>query len=296
MRNKLCLLVIFCCFSFALMAKGKYTNGSPKFYFDSAVVLIPFEYQQSALFHTFTFEVIDSVVNLLLKNDRITLSIKGFSHADEGSDSVCQWLSDDRALFVKKYVIGRGVHENRIAFTTGMGAAKSVHSNVNKNNRSLHFRAELILNFPPPPPPIIADRDEDGILNEEDTCPDNFGYTDNNGCPDSNAIIIPFGSKEDWLSSFTYLALDSLVAVLQKNTTYNISIQGHSFKTEGTTDYCRHLAINRASLVKKYLLSRNIAGKRISSVNSFSFNRPLNAAKNNKEELANSRVQIFVHH
>ena len=295
MKNKLCLFLAFCCLFFAVTAKGKCVNTPPRFYYDSAVILIPFEYQQSALFHAFTFEVIDSVVNLLLKNDKITLSITGFAHADEGTDSVCKWLSEDRALFVKKYVLGRGVQENRIAFTMGMGAAKSIHNNINKNNRPLHFRAELVLNFPPPPPPIIADRDEDGILNEADNCPDLFGYTFNNGCPDSNAIIIPFGRKEDWLSSFTYTALDSVVVLLQKNTAYTISIQGHSFKTEGTANYCDHLAANRASLVKKYLLSRNISGKRIDDLNSFSFTRPLNAAKNDKEELANSRVQIFIH-
>ncbi len=288
------MLCLSCLQFYTAGAKNKCVNIA-QVYADSAIILIPFEYQQSALFHTFTFEVIDSVVNLLLKNDKITLSIKGFAHADEGSDSVCKWLSEDRALFVKKYILGRGVEENRIAFTTGMGAAKSAHSNINKNNQALYFRAELILNYPPPPPPIIADRDEDGILNEADTCPDLFGYADNKGCPDSNAVIIPFGSKEDWLSSFTYTVLDSIITVLEKNRGYSISIEGHAFKAEGNEDYCRKLAANRAALVKKYLLSRNVSNKRITGLNSFGFNRPLNAAKNSKEEVANSRVQIFIH-
>ncbi len=292
MKKILCLQLFIYCLLFASHAKGKWVN-SP-LYNDSAVVLIPFEYQQSALFHTFTFEVIDSVVNLLLKNDKITLSIKGFAHADEGTDSICKWLSDDRALFVKKYVLGRGVQEDRIAFSTGVGAAKSIHSNINKNNRSLHFRVELVLNFPPPPPPIIADRDEDGILNEDDTCPDLFGYFDNKGCPDSNAIIIPFGSKEDWLSGFTYRVLDSLVTVLKENKAYTIFIEGHAFKTEGNDIFCRDLAVNRAALVKKYLLSRNISAKRINSLSSYGYARPINTAKNPKDEVANSRVQIFI--
>jgi outer membrane protein OmpA-like peptidoglycan-associated protein len=296
MRNKLCLLAYFCCLHFfALMAKEKRIKNPQQVYADSAVILIPFEFQQSALYHTFTYEVIDSVVNLLLTSDKITLSIKGFAHEDEGTDSICKWLSDDRALFVKKYILGRGVSEGRIAFTTGMGAEKSIHSNINKNNKELHFRAELILNFPPPPPPIIADRDEDGILNEDDTCPDLFGYNEKKGCPDTNAVIIPFGSKEDWLSSFTYSVLDSVVVVLQKNKVYTITVEGHAFKTEGTVDFCNNLAANRADLVKKYLLSRNISSKRITSLNSFGINRPINAAKNHKEEVANSRVQIFIH-
>jgi outer membrane protein OmpA-like peptidoglycan-associated protein len=262
---------------------------------DSSVILIPFEFKQSALFHAFTFEVIDSVVNLLLKNDKITLSIKGFAHEDEGGDSVCKWLSEDRAGFVKKYILGRGVEEARIAFTTGVGTEKSANSIIDKNNHALFFRVELILTYPPPPPSIISDRDEDGILNEEDGCPDVFGYAENKGCPDTNAVIIPFGSKEDWLSHFTYTALDSIVTLLQKNSAYTISVEGHAFKTEGTAYYCARLAANRAEVVKKYLLSRNISIDKIKGITSFGSKRPLNAAKNQQEETANSRVQIFVH-
>jgi outer membrane protein OmpA-like peptidoglycan-associated protein len=295
MKNKLYLLCVLCCILVVASAKNSFGSFFPSTYKDSSVVLIPFEYKQSALFHPFTYEVIDSVVNLLLKNDKITLTIKGFAQVDEGSDSVCKWLSEDRASFVKKYILGRGVQEDRIAFTKGMGAANSTNNIVDKNNHAQYFRAELVLTFPPPPPPVIADRDEDGILNEDDTCPDIFGYAANNGCPDSNAIIIPFGNKEDWLRRITYAALDSVIDVLQKNKTFSILIEGHAFKTEGTPEYCGKLAANRALLVKKYLISRNIAGNRITAVHSYSFYRPLNAAKNPAAELANCRVQIFIH-
>lgn len=105
MRKKLYYLLVLCCVSVAAKATVNFSANSYK---DSAVVLIPFQYKQSALFHTFTYEVIDSVVNLLLKNDKITLTIKGFAQADEGSDSVCKWLSDDRALFVKKIYFRQG--------------------------------------------------------------------------------------------------------------------------------------------------------------------------------------------
>jgi outer membrane protein OmpA-like peptidoglycan-associated protein len=295
MKNKLYLLCVLCCIFFVATVKSNPVNSFPNIYKDSSVILIPFEYKQSALFHTFTYEVIDSVVNLLLKNDKITLTIKGFAQADEGSDSVCKWLSEDRALFVKKYILGRGVQEERIAFTQGMGAKNSGNSIIDKNNRTQYFRAELVLTFPPPPPPVILDRDEDGILNEEDTCPDLFGYTDNKGCPDSNAVIIPFGSKEDWLRRNTFAALDSVIDMMQKNKTFTISVEGHAYKTEGTPDVCERLAANRAALVIKYLLSRNITPKKIVTVNSYGFKRPLNAAKNPAAELANSRVQIFIH-
>ena len=294
MRNKLYLLCIVCCLCFVVKANDSRFQLLSQSYSDSAVVFIPFEYKQSALFHVFTYEVIDSVVNLLLKNDKITLTIKGFAQADEGTDSVCKWLSEDRAFFVKKYILGRGVQEERIAYTEGMGAKKSTHSIIDKNNRTQYFRAELVLTFPPPPPTIIADRDEDGILNEADTCPDNFGYADNKGCPDSNAIIVPFEPTHAYLSAFTYRVMDSVVALLLNNTTYKLRIEGHAFEKEGTADVCEWLAINRAALVKKYLLSRFVPAKNILTVNSYGVRRPLNAAKNPAEEVANSRVQIFI--
>lgn len=292
MRKTACLfyLFIFTCIH-GLYAEKRLFAGEA----DSSLILIPFEFQQSALYHSFTYEVIDSVAAILLKNEKITLSIRGFAHADEGSDSICKWLSEDRALFVKKYIMGRGVDESRIAFTAGMGAERSLNNNTDKNNRVLYFRAELVLNYPPPPPPFIADRDEDGILNEADGCPDTFGYADNNGCPDSNAFIIPFGSKEDWLAAFTYHKLDTLVKILRQYPAYAISIQGHAYKTEGNDFLCSQLAANRAAIVKRYLLSRNIEEKRILAVGSFGSQRPLNAAKNPAAELANCRVQVFIY-
>ncbi len=294
MRNKLYLLCIVCCFCFVVKANSNRYQLFPQPYSDSAVVLIPFEYKQSALFHVFTYEVIDSVVNLLLKNDKITLTIKGFAQADEGTDSVCKWLSEDRAFFVKKYILGRGVQEERIAYTEGMGARKSTHSIIDKNNRTQYFRAELVLTFPPPPPPIIADRDKDGILNEADTCPDNFGYADNKGCPDSNAIIVPFEPTHAYLSAFTYRVMDSVVALLLNNATYKLRIEGHAFEKEGTGSMCKQLAGEREQVVYRYLLTRNIQPGRITKLESFGSTRPLNTGKNPLDEAKNSRVQIFV--
>jgi outer membrane protein OmpA-like peptidoglycan-associated protein len=283
-------LILFTCIQ-PLRAAPKPFAG----YADSSLILIPFQFQQSALYHAFTYEVIDSVAGLLLKNEAITLSIRGFAHADEGSDSVCKWLSEDRALFVKKYIMGRGVNESRIAFTGGMGAENSGNNHTDKNNRVQYFRAELVLNFPPPPPPVITDRDEDGILNEADGCPDAFGYADNKGCPDSNAFIIPFGNKEDWLAGFTYRKLDTLVKLLRQYPAYTISIQGHAHQTEGNAVLCGQLAANRAAVVKRYLLSRGIEEKRILAVGGFGSNRPLNAAKNPAAVSANCRVQVFIY-
>jgi outer membrane protein OmpA-like peptidoglycan-associated protein len=261
-------------------------------YADTPVILIPFDYKQSALYHAFTYEVIDSVVNLLFKNKGITLSIDGYVHPDEGNDTICKYLSLNRALFVRDYILGRGIDSSRILYVRGSGKVKPKYSN--KQGRILNCRAELKMNYPPTPEELRrADIDEDGIPDIEDGCVNVFGYKENNGCPDTGAVIIPFENQQSSLSPFTYKALDSVVAVLRENPSFTILIQGHAYKKEGVKYVCDRLAKERAEVVKKYLLSRNISANRIVSVQSFSSRRPCNGGKTPLEQYANSRAQIF---
>jgi outer membrane protein OmpA-like peptidoglycan-associated protein len=274
---------------------GKITLGNKPVYTDSSVILIPFDYKQSALYHAFTYEVIDSVVNLLLRDSSITLSINGYAHPDEGNDTICKYLSLNRALFVRDYILGRGVQPFRIILVRGMGKRHSDKSNVNKDGHALNCRAELVLNFPPPPtPPRIEDRDEDGIADADDACADEYGYKENNGCPDKNAIVIPFETQQSWLSPATYKMLDSAVIMLRENPTVKLSVQGHAYPTEGIYSFCERLAAERAEVVKKYLRSRNIADSRIIAVKSFGSSHPYNAGKNPQEIALNSRAQIML--
>lgn len=277
-----------------IFAAPEVYTAEQKTYSDSSLVLIPFEYKQSALYHAYTFEVIDSVVNLLLKNDSITLTINGYSHPDEGSDTICKYLALNRALFVRDYILGRGVKDARIILVRGMSKSRSEKSNVNADGHALNCRAELMLNFPPPPPPIIYDRDEDGIADSTDACADEFGYAANKGCPDKNFIVIPFDMQQAWLSPLTYKALDSVVVMLKENPAASIIIQGHALKQEGIAIVCERLSAERAEVVKKYLLSRNIAACRITAVESYGALRPLNRAKNPQEALQNVRVQLYI--
>jgi len=268
---------------------------SQKIYSDSGVILIPFDYKQSALFHAYTFEVIDSVVNLLFRNDKITLSIDGYAHQDEGSDTIVKYLSLNRALFVRDYILGRGVKENRIIMVQGMGAVRSNNSNVNADGHALNCRAELRLNYPPPPAPVvIPDADADGVPDTADACATEFGYKENGGCPDKDAVTIPFEFQESTLSSRTYYALDSVIAVLKQNPSFTVAIQGHAYAAEGINAVCERLGMERASIVKNYLVSRNISGNRIVSVENFGKRRPCSPGRNPMEIALNSRAQLAI--
>ena len=151
-----------------------------------------------------------------------------------------------------------------------------------------------ILNYPPPPPPIIYDRDEDGIPDSTDACVEVFGYAEKEGCPDKDAIMIPFEINGAWLAPKSFSALNNVVKTLQENPSYSIKIEGHAYKTEGINTVCNNLSAERAFMVKQYFLSRNITSKRIATVESFSNRRPINTGKNYEQILLNVRAQVFL--
>jgi outer membrane protein OmpA-like peptidoglycan-associated protein len=258
-------------------------------------VIIRFDYKQSALFHSFTFEVLDSVVDILLRDTAVKLSIDGYAYKDEGTDTICYFLSLNRAIFIQTYVIGRGVDSLRITSINAYGRRHQNFTNTDKNGFLINCRAELRLIYPPPPiNPELFDRDEDGISDSKDKCPDVFGYKENGGCPDKGAVLVPFAINESALYAMTYYVLDSVIAVLKENPAFKISISGHAHLAEGVYSVCEKLAVERAEIVKQYLLSRMINPSRIVAVKSYGISRPLNPAKNPKQILKNIRAEILI--
>ena len=258
-------------------------------------VIIRFDYKQSALFHSFTFEVLDSVIDILLRDTAVKLSIDGYAYKEEGSDTICYFLSLNRAIFIQTYVIGRGVDSLRITSIKAHGRKHSEFTSKDKDGFLINCRAELRIIYPiPPKEPEFVDRDEDGIADSKDKCPDVFGYKDNGGCPDTGAAVIPFAIYESALYSMTYGVLDSVIAVLKANPALSVSISGHAHTVEGTKSVCDRLAAERADIVKLYLLSRQINPSRVLVVKNYGTSRPLNPAKNPKQILKNIRAEILI--
>lgn len=256
-------------------------------------IVIRFEYKQSALFHKFTLETLDSVIRILLLDTNISLSIDGYAYKDEGSDTVAYYLSLNRALFIETYVLGRGVALTRINQIKAWGKTRQKYVNKDKNGLWVNCRAELRLVYPPPPKKkAFFDKDEDGIADDEDKCPEVFGLSDFDGCPDSGAIVVPFAIADWGLTSPSYNVLDSVSKLLRDNPELTISIDGHANLAEGSYALCMKLAAERAEIVKNYLYSRQVSRSRILDVNSYGISRPANAAKNPQQVLKNARAEI----
>jgi len=260
-------------------------------------VLIPFEYKQSSLNYHSTFRLIDSVIKILHSDDSITFSIDGYAYFEEANEDICYWLSMNRALSVKNYVLGQGIDSLRLSAFRGNGKQRSILRKLNKQEVQYHYTAEITLNYPIPPPPIgIQDMDGDGIADIEDSCRSEFGESVRNGCPDKNAIIVPFELQQSSLFSDTYQALDSVIVLLQNDPTLNIAIQGFAYKTEGIKTVCNLLAKERADIVQRYLLSRQINASRIAPLKNMNSRRPITAGRNPWEIARNARAEIILVH
>lgn len=253
-------------------------------------VVIPFEFKQSAIYQQITNRLMDSVAEILLLNDSVTLSIDGYSHQDEGNDTITKYLSLNRALFVKSYILGRGIDTSRFISIVSYGKTRQLYRGT-RNLGIGNCRAVIKLNYPTPPPKA-SDKDGDEIIDEIDGCPEIYGELINEGCPDSNIIIVPFATEASSLHAITYKVLDSVVTLLKYHPTYTISIEGHAYKTEGIRGVCEALAKDRAEMVKQYLLSRFILKSRIITVTSAGIKRRISAGRNPLEVAYNSRAEI----
>jgi outer membrane protein OmpA-like peptidoglycan-associated protein len=291
------ILLIFLCTGFSVFAGmpaappvASSSQSQPP---DKDTIVIRFEYKQSALFHRYTLETLDSVIKILLRDTTITLSIDGYAYKDEGSDTICYYLSLNRALFIEDYVLGRGVALTRINQIKAWGRTRQKYVNKDKNGLWVNCRAELRLVYPPPPKPkVFLDKDEDGIADDEDKCPDVFGLSDFEGCPDSGAIVVPFPIADWALTPPTYNVLDSVIKLLRDNPELTIAIDGHAHLAEGSYAMCTKLAAERAGIVKNYLLSRQVSQSKITEIKSYGISRPVNAAKNPLQILKNARAEI----
>lgn len=260
-----------------------------------STVIIPFDHKQSTLNYTATFRTIDSVAIILNADTTIRFSVFGYSHFDEGNDYVCYWLSHDRADAVKSYLFGRGADSMRMRTIQALSKARSLTTGYQDEPVYYNHTTEIVLHYPIPPPPVnIDDMDGDGIEDKLDSCANEYGYPELNGCPDRNAIIIPFDEGQSAIISAAYHVMDSVVQLLKDNASLSFVIDGHAYYSEGVQTLCNRIAAERADIVKRYLLSRQVDVARIISIKNFSNSRPLNAGRNPREIARNYRAELHL--
>nr|WP_294859270.1 OmpA family protein [uncultured Fluviicola sp.] len=118
----------------------------------------------------------------------------------------------------------------------------------------------------------IPDTDGDGILDDRDECPKIKGVAENNGCPkiekEEQEIIntafnnLEFMTGKAIILKSSYKSLNDLAALLQKKQEWGLLISGH---TDNVGDDAKNMVLSkeRAEAVKDYLTIKGIAANRL---------------------------------
>ena len=146
------------------------------------------------------------------------------------------------------------------------------------------------------------DSDGDGINDAEDKCPDKPGPASNFGCPELKKEVrnlfkkamngIQFETGKDIIKKVSYPILDQIVAVMELNEEYNLTISGH---TDNVGDDAMNLDLSerRAASVRKYLINKGIDEKRLTSLG-FGETKPIADNKTAKGRALNRRVEFEI--
>lgn len=146
------------------------------------------------------------------------------------------------------------------------------------------------------------DSDGDGVLDSEDKCPHNPGPASNYGCPELKKEVrnlfkkamtgIQFESGKDIIKKSSYPILDQIVAVMELNPEYHLTISGHT-DNAGDDDKNMQLSIDRAAAVGKYITDKGIDSHRITT-QGFGETKPIADNKTSKGRAQNRRVEFEI--
>jgi outer membrane protein OmpA-like peptidoglycan-associated protein len=89
------------------------------------------------------YATLDSVSGFLIRNPSIRIEVAGHTDA-HGHPKANVTLSRERAVAIKKYLIGSGVAADRI-IAKGYGGSKPVAPNDTEENRRLNRRVEFVI-------------------------------------------------------------------------------------------------------------------------------------------------------
>jgi outer membrane protein OmpA-like peptidoglycan-associated protein len=150
---------------------------------------------------------------------------------------------------------------------------------------------------------VCGDRDNDGIADDLDRCPDVAGRKDLHGCPPYEKVVVQpdkielkeriyFAWDEAKLEDASLPVLDEVVQAMKDNKGFRVKIQGHA-DSSGGDDHNQALSERRAQAVMDYLVAHGVAKDRLVSTG-FSSSVPTSTNDTAGGREDNRRVQFVV--
>lgn len=161
--------------------------------------------------------------------------------------------------------------------------------------------------------PVVLDSDLDGLLDDEDKCPDTaknaavdqFGcvVVENKKSAKRESVIsksvmdgvisnVQFDSNSDNLTQKSKNELDKVAKLLAASTAVNVEIQAHSDNT-GSAIYNKNLSQKRAESVVSYLTDKGIDSSRMSAIG-YGEEKPVFDNKTKIGRAKNRRVEFIL--
>jgi len=149
------------------------------------------------------------------------------------------------------------------------------------------------------------DNDGDDVPDLTDECPNTPGQKEKAplGCPTKPALVvvtncevkitqqIHFAYNKAVIQKDSYPVLDAVVEVLDKNSSIEIEVEGHT-DDKGSDAYNKQLSDHRAQAVRKYLISHGVTAERLTA-RGYGEERPLVSNNSDADRSLNRRVQFI---
>ena len=151
---------------------------------------------------------------------------------------------------------------------------------------------------------VCPDRDQDGIPDNVDHCPDVAGPMDNWGCPAYKKLVVRkdklelqeklyFAWDQAVLQEVSFPVLDEVVQALKDNKGFRVQVEGHA-SSDGADDHNQTLSEKRADAVLDYLVVHGIGKERLVS-KGFGSSVPLDTNGTIAGRENNRRVEFVVY-
>jgi outer membrane protein OmpA-like peptidoglycan-associated protein len=154
------------------------------------------------------------------------------------------------------------------------------------------------------------DNDGDGVLDDDDKCPDTAevfnGIEDTDGCPDKGKALVIITDKlieitqqinfkkdsAEITGKQSFQVLDVVASVLMANPNISVEVQGHTDDT-GSREHNLELSQNRAESVVAYLVEKGVPSDRLVA-KGYGPDEPIEDNSTKQGKAANRRVEFHV--
>jgi OOP family OmpA-OmpF porin len=169
-------------------------------------------------------------------------------------------------IYMAKYNSAR--YDNNLVAMAGLnfafGECKQKSAPVVKKVKKV--TPQPVVAAPITPKVVRKDGDKDGVVDAIDECPNSplHSRVDAKGCAEMVTLKLNFKSDSTQLASDESKIIDNFVAFLKVQTSYKTKLIAHS-DASGNSKHNLQLSIDRATAIKKLLVSKGISADRITT-------------------------------